>query len=164
MSVIVWDGKVLSADSDINDGQVRMPYQKIWRKGKFLYGVVGKVSDCNKLRAWVDLLDKDRASWPAIYPESQLIECHYDGTSKRYHGTTPDPTSHVGVVALGSGRDFAYGALFMKASAPEAVGAAVTFSATCSGGVQSLVHDNYHNGGPNGNGPNNSGTPIALAA
>ena len=137
MSVVVWDGVTLACDSDMNDGQVKLPFEKIWQKGKHLYGVVGVISECVKLKTWVRngcILD-----WfPQVSPETALIIVSLpDGIVTRYTVSTT-PISHTGKIALGTGRDFAYGAMFMGGSAEDGVRAAIKYSASCSGEVITL--------------------------
>lgn len=137
MSVIVWDGVTLASDSDMNDGQVKVPFEKIWREGQRLCGVVGPVSDCLKLRAWVkegSIPDK----YPTISPDAYLVIVYPNGELTRFTASgIPIATFHKRL-ALGTGRDFAYGAMFMGASAEDAVRAAIKYSASCSGEVRTL--------------------------
>jgi len=137
MSVLVWDGETLACDSDMNDGQVKVPFDKTWREGQRLCGVVGPIADCVKLRDWVrGGAIPDR--YPTIAPDAYLVIVYPNGELTRFTATgIPIATFHKRI-ALGTGRDFAYGAMFMGASATDAVRAAIKYSASCSGEVKAL--------------------------
>lgn len=136
MSVVVWDGVTLACDSDMNDGQVKLPFKKIWEQnwGKFrkLYGVCGPIHECMKLRAWVEQ-GLAPAEFPELSLETHLVEVTSSLAVFRY--TNNGILNVTGKLAVGSGRDFAYGAMFMGANAEEAVRAAIKYSASCSGEV-----------------------------
>lgn len=134
MSVVVWDGITLACDSDTNDGQVKLPLNKIFRVGMSLCGVVGLVSDCMKLKQWAEK-HCPPAEAPDVSPTSSLLRIDHAGMVSMYSSGWVQRT---GKLAIGSGRDFAYGAMFMGADAEEAVRAAIKYSATCSGEVLKL--------------------------
>lgn len=100
-------------------------------------GVVGPIEDCIKLKAWADanfIPDK----FPTVSQYGYLIVVHPNGEVTRYTASGQPFISHNKKLALGTGRDFAYGAMFMGATAEEAVRAAIKYCASCSGEVLKL--------------------------
>lgn len=133
MSILVWDGKLLASDSHANDGVTSFPLEKIWRTDKNeLIGGVGGVNDVNYMREWW-LAGARVSEFPKVTSQNEFIVISKDRGVIRYkdrplallHGHTK--------CAFGTGRQFAYGALFAGASAEFAVRAAIKYDPSCGG-------------------------------
>lgn len=132
MSVIVWDGKTLAVDRGINDGHVSVPVNKSWQldNGVIIAGV-GSVYDIFLMKAWV-IEGRNSARFPKVSPQSHFVIVSPVSGLQRY-SAEPIAISHrFHPVALGSGRDFAYGALAVGATAKQAAEAAAKYCVTCS--------------------------------
>lgn len=141
MTVLVWDGISLATDRQANDGSAKWESDKAWyvsdkNTGKVcIVSGVGLLDDIIKLREWYR-----EGALPKAFPEltkksSQLIVIHRDTGLWLYDGV-PHPV-HYGhnLHAFGHGKDFAYGALAMGATAKEAVDACNVYSLHCGKGV-----------------------------
>lgn len=138
MSVIVFDKHKLACDSFMNNGVVNSPMQKIWRSTKLLCGSIGLVQEIGLLKQW-----QEQGLKPDKYPltpgsKSQLVIVSPELGCVRYNGS-PVPVLHgFNKFAIGEGAPFAYGALYMGATAEQAVAAAIYYSPHCNGEPVSL--------------------------
>ena len=141
MSVIVWDGVSLAVDNGATDGFSMWEAEKVWvHKGKFLTGA-GTVSSILEMREWY----KNGAS-PLSFPSTQRVldtMCNFivvDKTGLHRYEQTHIPIDHgFKICAFGQGKDFAYGALAMGATAEQAATIANKFSIHCGMGVSTYV-------------------------
>ncbi len=126
MSIVVWDGKVLATDRAASDGAVMWETIKAWyhtrSERSYILTGVGSLSHILLMRDWYI-----RGHAPDEFPKEQRGAqwCHFLVVSSKglwrfeqlpvaiEHGTTP--------CAFGVGREIAFGALAMGASAYEAV-------------------------------------------
>jgi ATP-dependent HslUV protease subunit HslV len=134
MSVIVWDGKTLAVDRGATDGVTLWETRKLREFGKFAVVGSGNAHDVGRLMTWFLNGHIDQT-----FPNGNLADLFvvHKGSSTllRYHGS-PYPEEYIDIkVAFGSGKDYAFGALAMGATAAQAVEVACKFSTTCGHGV-----------------------------
>lgn len=132
MTVLVWDGHTLATDRQANDGSAKWEADKAWyitdpvdNKIAIVSGV-GILEDILKMREWYKQ-GATQESFPELHGKSQLIVVRRE-TGLWVYESVPHPV-HYGFNphAFGHGKDFAYGALAMGASAKEAVDASNMF-------------------------------------
>ena len=141
MTVIAWDGTTLATDSNATDGAAKWQTVKAWYVTDPISGELvilsgaGPVNTILAMREWYKA-----GAQPDKFPVAQSIApCHFVVVTKdglhRYEGG-PVPIEHgTSCCAFGEGRDFAYGAFAMWATAKQAVEAANKYSAHCGGNV-----------------------------
>lgn len=143
MSVIVWDGKTLAADKQATNAGLVHVCSKIFRIGENLVGFVGDYDYLWGMKHWMETganpddfpaHQKDKDTWVGTFvvtPDGRLLKyerCPY-----------PADFSQNKIMCMGSGRDFAYGALEMGADAVRAVEIASKYESTCGMGVDTLT-------------------------
>jgi len=140
MSVLVWDGHRIAVDSMANTGTHSFPLEKVWRlpattkQPAMLAGVVGQVQVCADLREWADngrQIDKFPES--ASHNLAQLVLVSKEKGLIRYYGSCIPILHGLNKVAIGEGAPVAYGALYMGATAEQAVAAAIQYNPSCNG-------------------------------
>jgi hypothetical protein len=146
MSVVVWDGTTLAADSLANNGDTCFPVTKIWKEQYVpegttrLCGAVGGVQAITALRIW-----SSRGFIREEYPEEARLNkatlvVATPGHVNRYNGTAlPIQSPLKSVLAIGEGSQYAYGALDMGATAEQAVAVAIKRSVHCNGEPVSIT-------------------------
>lgn len=141
MTVIAWDGKTLAADKRACIGTMISTVTKIQRIGNLLVGGAG---DFGYVLAMFDWIKKGRRA--LSFPDDQrsadnwqlVIVIEVDGTASIYE-RTPFPVRYEQTfVAIGSGREFARAALYMGATAAEAVSVACALDNGCGNGIDTL--------------------------
>lgn len=142
MTTIAYDGQCLAADTQCHADGMRLGLvQKIWRlaDGR-LFGACGDNSACEATYAWLHA-----GGHPADKPTLKT-EQGFNGLLIALDGqvTFLDPelvplTIVAPWYALGSGREFAMGALAAGKSAPEAVRIALQFDIYSGGPIDTLV-------------------------
>jgi ATP-dependent HslUV protease subunit HslV len=145
MSIIVWDGKTLAADSQAtneNLGYGKM--SKIWRHGDVLLAGVGQSQALLAIRNWIEC-GAEPSTFPKEYMDRTERTCMWvinrNGTIARIEDGPFLLQRHDKMFADGSGRDFAYGAMEMGADAEAAVRVACKFDIYCGGGIDTLTFD-----------------------
>jgi len=141
MSVIVWDGLSLAVDNGATDGFSMWEADKVWvHKGEFLTGT-GTVSTILEMRDWYK-----NGSNSLLFPFAQRIPesmCNFivvnEAGLHRYERTHVPIDHGFKICAFGQGKDFAYGALAMGATAEQAATIANKFSVHCGMGVSTYV-------------------------
>lgn len=141
MTVIAWDGTTLAADKRaVCNGFIRTT-TKIKRIRDMLVGCAGDLGVAAAMMAWIE-----RGCDESKYPDSQkdtddmvsTIIIWPDKTIWRYE-ITPFPFRIEDTVfAIGSGRDYAIGAMSRGATAKEAVFAASLYDIYCGNGIDEL--------------------------
>jgi len=147
MSVLVWDGKTLAADRQGTDGGMVRTITKARRitKGKFkgyLMGAVGATATANVMMDWFEV-GADPRTFPYEYMKndelaaSLLVITQKKEIWKFDHLPAPIiiEDDHY---SIGSGRDFAFGALSMGADAVQACEIACVHSTACGVGIDVL--------------------------
>lgn len=146
MSILVFDGLTLAADSQANADHCSFPFPKIMRVEDKLVGAIGPLQSVSRLFDWASnaFLSEPREGlspnkFPTDVKGAQLLVVSKDKGVIRYNGS-PTPLLHgMNKIAIGEGAPFAYGALHMGATAEQAVAAAIQFSPHCSGQPMSLA-------------------------
>ena len=143
MSVIVWDGQTLAADKQMTNGGLMLIGSKIFKIGDDLVGFTGDYDYGLGMKHWFETgadphsfpsNQNDKDSWVGILvvkPDGRVLK--YDRCPHPYD------LSQNRFVCLGSGRDFAYGALEMGADAVRAVEVACKYEASCGYGIETLT-------------------------
>lgn len=143
MTVIVWDGVTLAADKQATQSDLGRKVKKIRRIRGNLVGVSGQWDLAQEMFDWFAQGAK-REAWPA----TQRTDDKWVGllviTPRRRilkYESSPIPIDFTVErrYAFGSGRDFAYGAMAMGASAREAVLVASKYDINCGMGVDTLM-------------------------
>ena len=138
MSIIVWDGKTLAADTMACNGNLRRYCTKVWRKGDMLIGGAGTATGIQAMLNWVDR-GMDAESFPKDMTEDSVLWIvNKNGNMAKFENTPYPLTYHDKRWADGSGRDFAYGAMEMGADAATAVKVAMKHDAYCGGKVETV--------------------------
>lgn len=141
MTVIVWDGTTLATDKAASDGVIQWKSEKAWYHGdgdnRIIVSGAGPLHSIMAMKKWF-IGGFDGNTFPSI----QITDpCHFIVVSPvmglyRYEGG-PAPIDHGhDACAFGEGREFAYGALAMGATAAVAAGIACEYSVHCGLGVQ----------------------------
>lgn len=129
MTTIAFDGKIIAADSLCTDEDINFqfcklyPYTDAQTKERFCMGGAGPASNVAPAFAWF-MESGNPANWNNTGYE-MLVAC-YDADEHETYATHIDPQSgcrlRISVpAAVGSGSDFAVGAMCMGASAIEAL-------------------------------------------
>lgn len=135
MSVVVWDGISLAMDRGGTDGFTMWELDKAWQHGDEVLTGTGHHSTLVALRDWY-LSGRDVDTYPKSLNPAELVVASPSGL-KRYELSSCIPIDHgLNKCAFGAGRDFAYGAMAMGATAEQAVQVACKFSVSCGHGVR----------------------------
>lgn len=136
MSVVVWDGRSLALDRGGTDGATLFELDKYWEVGGEVITGVGDYGSITALRDWYTLHVGGRG-FPSLLHPAELIVVQRDVGLRRYEHISASPIAHgFNKCAFGSGRDFAYGALAMGATAEQAAEVACRYSISCGHGVK----------------------------
>ena len=137
MSVICWDGKRVAADRQGCIGDTPIISPKLFKVGNRVFGCSGMSAIKFAFKEWVE------KGCPA--DDKPLLEgnfgiilinkkvCWYYGEKELYPTEITEP-----FWAVGSGADYALGAMAMGADAIKAVEIACKFDVYCGGGVDSF--------------------------
>lgn len=140
MTVIVWDGRILAADTLLVSDGLRSYDSKLAVIGGVFYGGAGSYTTVQEMfeyfrgkndfpccrqksesdRAWILRVDKDKKLWEYEYSH---IPCRISNDTW----------------ALGGGRDLAMGAMGFGANAVQAVQFCIDNHAECGGEVEFLI-------------------------
>jgi len=143
MSVIVWDGKTLAADTLATNGNLKRYTTKVWRMGDRLVGGAGTATGIQAMLDWIEGGMKREAFPKEDTSEDSVVVwvVHKNGYVAKFEGGPYPITYHDETWADGSGRDFAYGAMAMGADAAKAVEVACLYDAYCGGKVETVSFD-----------------------
>lgn len=146
MTVIVWDGKTLAADKMAVQGGLKRPVTKIkkingnlcaisgdWDLAQETFEWFAKGADPEKLPPYY----RDKDDWQpmlVITPMGRVIKYERSPYPMEY----TESVETQGFYAMGSGRDFAIGAIAMGADAIEAVRVASLYCDSCGMGIDSV--------------------------
>lgn len=144
MTVIAWDGVTLAADRLATSSGLKMTVNKLYRVGDMLAGMSGDLASCQMLFTWLQN-GAEPETFPAVQkdPEQYAVGLLVkpDGALLQY-GAHPHPTIFPPQkFAIGSGREFAMGAMAMGADAAKAVDVASQLCAYCGGGVNTMTFE-----------------------
>jgi len=140
MTVIVWDGETLATDGAATDGACQWETEKAWYAhnafGQYIISGAGPLQTILQMRQWYI-----SGAHPDEFPEAQttLAFCQFvvvnsDGLRRWEQGAIPIEHQRL-KCAFGEGKEFAYGAMAMGATAAQAVEVANKFSPHCGLGV-----------------------------
>lgn len=131
MTTIAWDGKTLAADTLSTCSGIRSAYHaKIWREGRLLIGGAGSRTVTLQFRDWVRTGMK--GACPLTKDIGNVFVVTPDGTGVMWCDDGPFHMDNE-PWALGSGEQFALGAMAAGKTAEEAVAIAALYD-TCTGG------------------------------
>tara|TARA_R110000824_G_C14668764_1_gene618783 strand:+ start:24 stop:503 length:480 start_codon:yes stop_codon:yes gene_type:complete len=152
MTVVVWDGETLATDRQASDGSLKWETDKAWyvmRDDKpYIVSGVGYLKYIITLREWFT-----NGADPEKYPyglrtgtsritTQQLVVIDRDKGLIVYDDSPFPVEQGFTPCAFGDGKEFAYGALSMGATASEAVGVTNEHSLHCGKGVSLYsLHD-----------------------
>ena len=148
MTTIAYDGKILAADSLVTCQYNRVGHVfkiKTASGGKLpMDAVIGFAGVPNLSDCFIDSL---KEGYPrGIDPQSLSKDAHYqalviyrDGTVDEYDCSTPHPLNYSPTkqnqYAIGSGADYALGAMAVKSDAIEAVKVAIAYDVNSGGDI-----------------------------
>lgn len=138
MSVLVWDGTTLASDSHANNGNLAFPIEKLWlvSDGR-IAGAVGPLRGVATLREWSQA--GMNSPFPLSSDGAQLLVVSKEKGVERYSGRSTPHLHGLNKLAIGEGAPWAYGALYMGATAEQAVAAAIEGCVHCNGQAVSMV-------------------------
>lgn len=140
MTIIAWDGTTLAADKQVTCNDLKKTITKIFKTDLGLIGVSGVMNMGMAIKTW--LLEGAIAE---LYPEisnepyTQLILINKEHQLITYQGCGYPLLIEDKIFAMGSGRDFAYMAMYLGKTAKEAVELTNLFNASCGMGIDTLT-------------------------
>lgn len=143
MTIIVWDGRMLAADKQVTTSGLRRKVTKIFKIRDHLVGFSGDFDLAQSLKYWFQS-GADIEKYPTFQSDSDkfvgMLVITPDREILKYE-RSPHPIymTENKTYALGSGRDFAIGAMAMGANAVEAVSIASIFDSGCGMGIDCLT-------------------------
>lgn len=145
MSVVVFDGTSLAADSMANGSMSSVPFPKLTKLSQtggstMVAGVIGPTLAATQLLRWAEagLVPEQFPSKEVFGSGAQLLVVSKEKGVEKY-SETAIPTLHgLNKFAIGEGAPFAYGAMFAGADAVKAVEAAIHYSPHCNGSPEVL--------------------------
>lgn len=139
MSVVVWDGKILAADTRSVACGLMGRISKIRLHSGEICAWTGQADHGEALFAWY-VRGAKQEDYPAFQstPDWTRFIVVSGQTHCKVYEQTPFPISEYAPCAWGSGRDFALGALAMGADAIKSVEIACQFSVGCGLPVESF--------------------------
>lgn len=141
MTVIVWDGVSIASDKMVCNGSTAQAVTKIFRIGSELMGLTGNLSIGMEMIEWYR-----EGAQPEKYPTSNrtedkgcsLIVIKGPRNVWKYESSPYPFLFEAKYCAFGSGDQVALGALYMGATAAEAVQAAIIYESNCGCGIDEL--------------------------
>lgn len=142
MTVIVWDGETLASDKQATNSGLKLTTTKIFRIRDHLVGFSGDLDFAYAMRTWFE-----NGADPEKFPKHQeddnkwvgMIVITPDKKVLKYERSPyPMDFTEAKYLCIGSGRDFAFGALAMGADAYKAVMIACLYEASCGMGIDTL--------------------------
>lgn len=148
MTIIVYKDDVVVVDRLCLEGDIKTARKKYEKNGGDYLFCTGSISQGYELFDWY-INDAKREHWPSFQNHSDFSRLFvFDGT----YGTTILEYEHVphpleykrkDVIAAGSGREIALGALYAGADAVTAAKAACHYSSSCGIGLDVVDLKNY---------------------
>ncbi|HEY9101833.1 hypothetical protein [Chitinimonas sp.] len=137
MTTIAWDGKTVAADTQANNSGLRSRTKKLFRlKDGATYGFTGEIQDGRVVYEWLD--NGQHEPRPTVSAGFVALLICPDGRAY----TMEDKLVLLPVLepfrAIGSGRNFAMGALAVGADAVRAVAAAIALDVYSGGEIETL--------------------------
>lgn len=151
MSTIAYRDGIIAADTLASTGNKTMTgVRKIGRTDRFLFGLAGRFSGVHRIYNWVKEIEKDTSPHDFYKHMESLETLGLDATVLLVEkdGTIWTMTDDGGVCkvaatyeSIGSGQDFALGAMYVGASASDAIEAACNFDPYSGGEVHTVSFD-----------------------
>ncbi len=141
MTVIATDGKVMAADSLTTFGHERgrMAAKKLRAKDGRIFGVAGISGLIDDLVDWYVKTPRDPKEAPKAEGETwSMLVMESDGRMFHVHSSQCRPVEVAAPFAIGSGSEFALGAMLAGASPARAVEIACELSTACGLPVQQI--------------------------
>jgi hypothetical protein len=142
VTVIVFDGATCAVDSGAVAGTTTHSIKKWWVHRNQLITGAGLASHVVALAEWyIDGATLDKFPPAVLYHrDAELVVIDPNGV-RRYEAS-PFAIDHgITKCAFGEGRDFAYGALAMGATAAQAAEVACIFSPVCAEPIHTFIWD-----------------------
>lgn len=145
MTIIVWDGKTLAADKQATNSGLKRKVTKIYKVRGNLIGFSGELDFAFAMKKWfedgadVEKFPKhqeDDNKWVGmlvITPDKRVL--------KYERSPVPMEFTECDAMCIGSGRDYAFGALAMGANAVRAVEVACEYENSCGMGIDVLTFE-----------------------
>jgi len=123
LTTIAWDGLTLAGDRMCSFGATPVPTTKVFSVKGVLFGTAGLKKDGILFREWIERYDRAPSRKPSLNENFSGMLIESSGELTYYGGPDlvpiPMPSGHKW--SLGSGCDYALGAMEAGASAREAV-------------------------------------------
>ena len=116
MTTIACNHEMMAADSQVTDGNIKEKCIKIFKVNGDIIGIAGSYSEGLAFVRWWSDKEKEKPS----FSETEAIVLKPDGTIERWDGAFY-PMAVKGFQAIGSGSNFALGAMEMGADPKKAV-------------------------------------------
>lgn len=150
MTIICWDGKVLAADTQATDNSIVMHKnaQKIVRVDEYFVAGAGATADIQKLREYIreSKNGSDKAvAYPKMGDMGALVFNCQTGYMSLYVTEGLAETDLAPPVAIGTGREVAYGALDAGATAQKAVQVCIDREIYCGGRIDGVIAEWHQN-------------------
>lgn len=149
MTVVAWDGKTLAADKQSTSNGLKRKLTKIYKlPNGHLVGATGGSLDCKKYVEWYekvcDTTDDSTVyipTWSGDNTPWLMVVTPWKGVYMYTGGDAFIDYSENDIFAIGSGAEYALGAMRAGATAEEAVLIASEFDNGCGMGVDTITLD-----------------------
>ncbi|QNM98114.1 hypothetical protein [Chitinimonas koreensis] len=137
MTTIAWDGKTVAADTQANNTGLRSYTKKLYRlaDGR-IYGFTGEIQDGVSVYEWLNAGGRDAR--PHVSSSFAALLVCPDGRAYTMEDKLVLLAVYETFRAIGSGRNFAMGALVVGADAVQAVKAAIRLDVYSGGDIDAL--------------------------
>jgi ATP-dependent protease HslVU (ClpYQ) peptidase subunit len=145
MTIICWDGHTLAGDKRNNIGTGHLTTTKVKRIGDVLLGCAGSTGKIWEFQDWVARGRKPEDCPIFQRDEKEFVEALLIDAQGRCWGYAETPYPFLienKFWAIGSGREFAMGAMFCGKTAREAVEVACALDTSCGNGIDTLTLGN----------------------
>jgi hypothetical protein len=143
MTVIVFDGSTCAVDSGAASETTVFRVRKFWTRSDQLITGAGDTAHVVAMAEWYLAGAKVEDFPPMVRAMRDAELIVIDSQGVRRYEAAPYAVDHGNTkCAFGGGRDFAYGALAMGATAAEAARIACEFSPVCAEPIHTFVWDN----------------------
>lgn len=142
MTVIVWDGETLAADRQSSHQNLRRSVTKISKHGDLLIACSGTYTAAQAVKAWlVSGAEVEDFPFARVDEHTAVIAINKEGQILRFEDSPFPVVLNDKIIAEGTGRDFALGAMAMGADAAKAVEIACVYDIYSGGGIDRLKFD-----------------------
>ncbi len=143
VTVIVFDGATCAVDSGAPSDTTMLRVRKFWTRTDELITGAGNTPHVVAMVEWYLAGAKVEDFPPMVRVKQDAELVVIDSRGVRRYEAAPYAVDHgITRCAFGGGRDFAYGALAMGATATQAAEVACIFSPVCAEPIHTFVWDN----------------------